>query len=53
MSNQEHTVGNAMPAEFDKFGKLMVQVYSQLEGFLKKSEQPNSFFQEFTSLFLY
>ena len=41
MSKQEYTVRNAMTAEFEKIGKLMVQVYSQLEGFPKESEQPN------------
>jgi len=41
MSKQEYTVRNAMPGEFEKIGKLMVQVYSQLEGFPKESEQPN------------
>ena len=30
-----------MPAEFEEIGKLMMQVYSQLEGFPKESEQPN------------
>ncbi len=37
---QEYTVRNARPEEFDAIGKLMVRVYSQLEGFPKESEQP-------------
>jgi len=41
MSEQEYTVRNAMPGEFDEIGKLMVKAYSQLEGFPKESEQPN------------
>jgi GNAT superfamily N-acetyltransferase len=36
-----YTIRNATPAEFSTIGKLMVQVYSQLEGFPKESEQPN------------
>ena len=41
MSKQEYIVRNAIPGEFEEIGKLMVQVYSQLEGFPKESEQPN------------
>lgn len=41
MSKQEYLVRNAIPGEFDRIGKLMVQVYSQLEGFPKESEQPD------------
>ena len=41
MSKKEYTVRNAMPDEFGEIGKLMVQVYSQLEGFPKESEQPS------------
>ena len=37
----EYTVRNATPAEFEQIGKLMVRVYSQLDGFPKESEQPN------------
>ncbi len=40
MSKQESIVRNAVPAEFEAIGKLMVQVYSQLEGFPKEAEQP-------------
>ena len=41
MDKQEYTVRNAMPEEFEEIGKLMVRVYSQLEGFPKETEQPN------------
>lgn len=41
MSNQEYIVRNVKPNEFDEIGKLMVEVYSQLEGFPKETEQPN------------
>lgn len=40
MNNQQYIVRNAKPSEFDEIGKLMVLVYSQLEGFPKPSEQP-------------
>jgi len=41
MTKQEYTVRNAHPEEFEEIGALMVQVYSQLEGFPKISEQPD------------
>ena len=41
MSTSEYAVRNANPSEFEELGKLMVQVYSQLEGFPKQSEQPD------------
>lgn len=41
MSKQEYIVRNAQINEFAEIGQLMVQVYSQLEGFPKESEQPN------------
>lgn len=41
MNKQAYNVRNAKPDEFDELGKLMVQVYSQLEGFPKPDEQPN------------
>jgi GNAT superfamily N-acetyltransferase len=41
MNNQEYTVRNAKHGEFDEIGKLMVAVYSQLDGFPKESEQPS------------
>ncbi|HAN18183.1 MAG: GNAT family N-acetyltransferase [Bacteroidetes bacterium GWC2_33_15] len=40
MKKQKYTVRNAKPYEFDEIGKLMVKVYSQLDGFPKESEQP-------------
>lgn len=39
--NKEYNIRKAIPSEFDEIGKLMVDVYSQLEGFPKPSEQPN------------
>ncbi|HLN74202.1 MAG: GNAT family N-acetyltransferase [Methylococcaceae bacterium] len=33
-------VRNAKPSEFEEIGQLMVEVYSQLEGFPKQTEQP-------------
>ena len=41
MNRQEYSVRNATPEEFEHIGKLMVQVYSQLEGFPKETEQPD------------
>jgi GNAT superfamily N-acetyltransferase len=41
MSNQGFTIRNARPPEFEEIGKLMVDVYSQLEGFPRESEQPD------------
>lgn len=35
-----YKIRNAQPAEFKETGKLMVNVYSRLEGFPKKEEQP-------------
>jgi GNAT superfamily N-acetyltransferase len=40
MNQQNHLIRNAMPAEFPKIGAFMVEVYSQLEGFPKKTDQP-------------
>ena len=40
MGKQEYVVRNAKPSEFEEIGKLMVQVYSKLEGFPKETEQP-------------
>jgi GNAT superfamily N-acetyltransferase len=37
----EYTIRNAVPGEFEQIGKLMVRVYSQLDGFPKESEQPD------------
>ncbi|MBE0649273.1 MAG: GNAT family N-acetyltransferase [Bacteroidales bacterium] len=41
MDVQQHFVRNARPEEFEKAGKLLVRVYSQLEGFPKPSEMPD------------
>lgn len=41
MNHPTYTIRNAHPSEFAAIGKLMVQVYSHLEGFPKASEQPN------------
>lgn len=40
MHKKEFTVRNAEHTEFDSIGKLMVKVYSSLEGFPKESDQP-------------
>lgn len=40
MNNQDYNVRNAKPSEFEEIGKLMVLVYSQLDGFPKITEQP-------------
>ena len=40
MNDQAIEIRNAKPEEFADIGKLMVRVYSQLEGFPKESEQP-------------
>lgn len=34
------TIKNADPSQYDAIGKLMVMVYSQLDGFPKEDEQP-------------
>lgn len=41
MTQPTYIVRNAKPIEFEAIGKLMVQVYSQLEGFPSAEEQPN------------
>lgn len=41
MNPEEYTVRNAKPEEFEQIGQLMVEVYSQLDGFPKPDEQPN------------
>ena len=40
MNSQEFIVREAVPDEFPSIGELMVNVYSQLEGFPNKEEQP-------------
>jgi GNAT superfamily N-acetyltransferase len=39
--SQVFIIRNATSAEFEEIGKLMIRVYSQLEGFPKESEQPD------------
>lgn len=41
MLTQTYTIRNASPEEFAELGKLMVHVYSQLDGFPKPHEQPD------------
>jgi ribosomal protein S18 acetylase RimI-like enzyme len=41
MNKPEYIVRDAKPSEFKEIGKLMVRVYSQLEGFPKEDEQPD------------
>jgi GNAT superfamily N-acetyltransferase len=41
INQQTYSVRNAMTSEFEEIGKLLVQVYSQLAGFPKESEQPD------------
>jgi len=40
MKHQPYEIRNAVPGEFEAVGQLMVQVYSQLDGFPKPTEQP-------------
>ncbi|WP_242927682.1 GNAT family N-acetyltransferase [Pontibacter vulgaris] len=40
MTTQAYTIRNANPTEHEEIGKLMVRVYSQLDGFPKETEQP-------------
>lgn len=41
MKMQEYTIRKAHVSEFEAIGKLMVRVYSHLEGFPKPSDQPD------------
>ncbi len=41
MLTPTYTIRDANPDEFQEIGELMVNVYSQLEGFPKPDEQPN------------
>jgi GNAT superfamily N-acetyltransferase len=41
MGETNYIVRNAFSSEFEEIGKLMVKVYSQLDGFPKPSEQPD------------
>lgn len=40
MSQFQHTVRSAKPNEFREIGELMVNAYSQLDGFPKEEDQP-------------
>ncbi|TPG34011.1 GNAT family N-acetyltransferase [Flavobacterium pectinovorum] len=41
MNQSDYIVRNAFPSEFEEIGKLLINVYSQLEGFPKENEMPN------------
>lgn len=41
MTTSNYTIRNANPSEFEEIGKLLIRVYSALEGFPKQDEQPN------------
>lgn len=41
MTSSDYIIRNAFPSEFEVIGKLLISVYSQLEGFPKENEQPN------------
>jgi GNAT superfamily N-acetyltransferase len=41
MKGRSLIVRNAYPGEFEEIGKLIVMVYSQLDGFPKESDQPD------------
>lgn len=45
ISKSSVQVRKAEPGEFARVGQLLVQVYSQLEGFPKPSEQPGYYNQ--------
>ncbi len=38
MNNSNWVISEAIPAEFNKAGKILVKVYSQLDGFPKEYE---------------
>ncbi|WP_431242414.1 GNAT family N-acetyltransferase [Flavobacterium sp. P21] len=38
---KNYIIRNADPSEFEEIGKLLIRVYSALEGFPKQDEQPN------------
>ncbi|MCD9574563.1 GNAT family N-acetyltransferase [Flavobacterium soyae] len=40
MNTSKYIIRNAFPSEFEEIGKLLIRVYSQLEGFPKENEQP-------------
>ena len=39
-----HQIREAIPLEYSELGKLMVDVYSQLEGFPKQDEIPEYYY---------
>jgi GNAT superfamily N-acetyltransferase len=41
MNTSSYIIRNANPYEFEEIGKLLIHVYSQLDGFPKENEQPN------------
>ncbi|MFB3388122.1 GNAT family N-acetyltransferase [Flavobacterium sp. LAR06] len=41
MTKSQYKIRNAFPSEFEAIGKLLISVYSQLDGFPKENEQPN------------
>ena len=41
MNKTPNIVRNANPSEFAEIGQLMIEVYSQLEGFPKQTQQPD------------
>jgi ribosomal protein S18 acetylase RimI-like enzyme len=41
MNQQTCTLRNATPAEYPRIGSFMAEVYSQLDGFPKKADQPD------------
>lgn len=41
MNTSNYIIRNAFPSEFEEIGRLLIRVYSQLEGFPKENEQPN------------
>ncbi|TDP02111.1 GNAT family N-acetyltransferase [Flavobacterium sp. 245] len=41
MTTSNYTIRNANPSEFEEIGKILIRVYSKLEGFPKEDEQPN------------
>lgn len=41
MTTSNCTIRNAFSSEFIEIGKLLINVYSQLDGFPKESDQPN------------
>ena len=41
MTASNYIIRIAFPSEFETIGKLLIRVYSQLDGFPKENEQPN------------